>query len=62
MKRTTIARADYPKRFLERYGRMLTSDEIRLVKAYRGLAPDDQAKLRRVAAETVMARARGGAR
>ena len=62
MKRIRIGRPDYPRRFLERYGRMLTSDEIRLVQAYRGLAPEGQAKLSAIASDLVIGRAQGGAR
>jgi hypothetical protein len=56
------ARADYSQRFLERYGRSLSRQEIRLVQGYRGMAPEAQLVLLNTASALVPARPKGGAR
>jgi len=49
-------RPEYPQRWLERYGRTLTGDEIRLVQAYRGIDADAQADLRHRSSLLVLSR------
>lgn len=47
-------RPDYPKRWLEHYGSTLTSEEIRLVQARRGLPSAQQEHLNTYAAGLVV--------
>lgn len=49
-------RPDYPPRWLERYGRTLTPDEIRLVQAHRGMDEPGRDCLLNVAGRLVLAR------
>ena len=47
-------RPDYSQRFLERYGRTLTDDEIQLLQASRGLPDAQRIHLRRYAAGLIV--------
>jgi hypothetical protein len=53
-------RPDYPKRWLERYGRSLTGEEIRLVQAHRGLPSPYQTHLNRYASGLIVELASDG--
>ena len=53
-------RPEYPQRWLERYGRTLTGDDIQLVQARRGLPPEQQAHLNAYAAGLVVEHASHG--
>ena len=53
-------RPEYPQRWLERYGRTLTGDEIQLVQAHRGLPPGQQAHLNAYAAGLIVELASNG--
>ena len=53
-------RPEYPQRWLERYGRTLTGDEIQLVQGRRGLPPEQQTHLNAYAAGLIVERASNG--
>jgi hypothetical protein len=59
-RKTPQPRPEYPQRWLERYGRTLTGDEIQLVQARRGLPPDQQTHLNAYAAGLIVERASHG--
>jgi hypothetical protein len=55
--KTARPRPEHSRRWLERYGRTLTGDEIQLVQAHRGITEPEQRALRACAAQLVLNRA-----